>query len=793
MNIYVQRDDVSLAEIHRFRFCIQNDIPSANAEPSNEVKNSRISTLPATSTSLLGLRNSPPDSGKSKNELDKEKELSISGSVQSSLKSFPLAENRYSALPSAANKDSTESAEKHRPSQHSDLTPTNAAANVSEAQSTPIYENESSSSVRRSSMTDHTVPLSRSPSSVLWVRVRNKEPRFRQAAYLQGPFTLCVSVWNDQFSSEENSLLNFEPQVQPSSSFWVCIPYVCYSNEKPIYIEIVSQAIFKDRPISFELAIATTQQSIRAMSAADVDTLHAFPSLHIEHTPPSALWKIPPSSFHAEKSHLVILTHGMHSNVGADMEYLKEQILNAADKNGELVVVRGYRGNYCQTEKGVRWLGKRLAEWLLEIVGWETSSFPRYSHISLVAHSLGGLVQTYAAGYVHAKTHGCFFQAIHPVHFVTLATPWLGVAAEHPSYVGKALSYGIIGRTGQDLALTSSAHPIEPRPFLVVMSDRASPFHQAVSLFEHRTLFANTTNDYIVPYGTSSMKPHSLGQLDSVMDDDKGNSPAASQDLSDTHPADQSTSTMSNKPSEINIHSDSIPNTGSRSRKRSTSFTNAFKALTGLFSTPSSQHALPDDANNKLPNAQDPRNSKVENTTTEAVNAPNQAYLYPVKKSESKSTLSGFTNRLINTFTNLLIPAVPSYMYFLKFKSLNSIVSDETCEPTSGESYNIDSFLSTERKPSKTTTDFLLNEKIISSNWHQLSWRKVSVHLDGDAHNSLFVRRRFPNAYGWSSVGHLTDILFQNNNLETYSNPIQFDELTTAAWLSEIYEEHDIV
>ncbi|EPX73013.1 lipase [Schizosaccharomyces octosporus yFS286] len=748
MNIYVQRDDVTLAEIHRFLVYIEtND----TVEHSPGEENAKNGNLQPTSSSLLGLRSgtSDPDSNK---KPDKENKPSISSSVHSSLKSSSLAPERYSALPSTAHQLSSGSEDGNRTTQPSDLSPSKIATNTkSMQQSTPISENEIPYSVRSSSTTDHTVPLSRSPASVIW--------------------------------------------VQPSSSFWVCIPYACYSNKNPIHIEVASQAIFRDCRVSFELAIASTQQSIRAMSAADVDTLHAFPSLHIEHTSPSGLWKIPPVSFHAEKSHLVVLTHGMHSNIGADMEYLKEQIIKAAEEKGELVVVRGYRGNYCQTEKGIRWLGKRLAEWLLEILGWGTNSFPRYSHISFIGHSLGGLVQTYAAGYVHAKTKGRFFQAVHPVHFVTLATPWLGVAAEHPFYVGKALSYGIIGRTGQDLALMSGAHPIERRPFLVVMSDPASPFHQALSLFEHRTLFANTTNDYIVPYGTSAMKPNSLGQLDEAIENRKNTLSGWSHDHLDIPSANKPAGAMQypNTTSEGHHHSGDIPASEDSSKTKSSSFSNAFKALAGLFSTPSSQHSLPNDAANELSAVQNSKSSKVENKPAEDTNDLTPAYSYPTKKSKSTSTLSGIANRLINTVTNLLIPAVPSSLYFLKFKSLNAIVSDETCEAMSVDSPDIDPCLTNDCNPSKMAENFLHNEKIISSNWHRQPWRKVSVHLDGDAHNSLFVRRRFPNAYGWTSVGHLMDILFQKNNLETYSDSIQFDELTTAAWLPEIYEEHEII
>ncbi|KAG5980160.1 hypothetical protein E4U55_004348 [Claviceps digitariae] len=126
-----------------------------------------------------------------------------------------------------------------------------------------------------------------------------------------------------------------------------------------------------------------------------------------------------------QKVHLVILTHGLHSNLGADMLYMKESIDAAArqaridakarrakekaakrskanealddsskdsqkdtnngssggdddDKGGqgecdddddddEEVIVRGYPGNATKTEKGIKYLGKRLSRYILSM------------------------------------------------------------------------------------------------------------------------------------------------------------------------------------------------------------------------------------------------------------------------------------------------------------------------------------------------------------------------------------------------------------------------------------------
>ena len=256
-----------------------------------------------------------------------------------------------------------------------------------------------------------------------------------------------------------------------------------------------------------------------------------------------------------KRVHLVILTHGLHSNVGADMLYLKESIdeaarqaredsrrrraslkkqeqqgvqgptagngsaskIDATDGNtrsaapdnaigeeDEEVIVRGFTENVIRTEKGIKYLGKRMAKYVLSMTYPQqpfvevkqstrkaiTRTFTgqrskddqvgRASHshssihklatpddtlaykitsISFIGHSLGGLVQTYAVAYIQ-KHAPHFFEEINPVNFVALATPFLGLSNENPIYVKFALDSGIVGRTGKDLGLTWRAPTI---------------------------------------------------------------------------------------------------------------------------------------------------------------------------------------------------------------------------------------------------------------------------------------------------------------------------------------------
>lgn len=267
-----------------------------------------------------------------------------------------------------------------------------------------------------------------------------------------------------------------------------------------------------------------------------------------------------PKAKKRKRVHLVVLTHGLHSNLGADMLYLKESIDAAAkearqsarekrakqkakqmsdppdyasqskgesdfpkkdqpdsstaplsggqddldpaaetdEEDEEQVIVRGFNRNATRTERGIQYLGKRLAKWVLEMTYPDQpylpvkKSLPRklsrvftgdqkseiqqnpaqHSHssihrpakkpnelaykitsISFISHSLGGLTQTYAIAYIH-KHSPTFFNEIKPVNFVAMAAPFLGLSNENPLYVKFALDFGLVGRTGQDLGLT---------------------------------------------------------------------------------------------------------------------------------------------------------------------------------------------------------------------------------------------------------------------------------------------------------------------------------------------------
>jgi len=323
-----------------------------------------------------------------------------------------------------------------------------------------------------------------------------------------------------------------------------------------------------------------------------------------------------------KKVHLVVLTHGLHSNLGADMLFLKESIdagvrqakadararkareraarSTSSAKQGdgqeggnpseadsqttlgegldeddeeEEVVVRGFSGNATRTERGIKYLGKRLARYVLSMTHPDQPFLPtsraaseaivqslkagahrhssekkqtqkksgddlaaetrnqrayKITKISFIAHSLGGLVQTYAVAYIQ-KHSPKFFNDVEPINFIALATPFLGLNHENPLYVKFALDFGLVGRTGQDLGLTWRAPTIarngwgaivsnlgenahrhvygetqpESKPLLRILP--TGPAHTALKRFRNRTVYSNVVNDGIVPLRTSCL------------------------------------------------------------------------------------------------------------------------------------------------------------------------------------------------------------------------------------------------------------------------------------------------
>jgi hypothetical protein len=604
-----------------------------------------------------------------------------------------------------------------------------------------------------------------------------------------------------------------------------------------------------------------------------------------------------------KKVHLVVITHGLHSNLGADMLYLKESIDAAArksreqakdaksgrkttDEDDEEVIVRGFSGNAVRTERGIQYLGKRLAKYVLlmtypdqpyfPLKGSMSKSFPRpfsarkdqaepslepqpsvdrddllngennayqITSISFIGHSLGGLIQTYAIAYIR-KHSPEFFDRIRPVNFIALASPFLGLSNENPMYVRFALDLGLVGRTGQDLGLSwtaprvrsgwsaliggrgdSSKDQSQPdpgaKPLLRILP--CGPAHEVLHKFQHRTIYSNVVNDGIVPLRTSCLLFLDWRGLDRVEKARRDNGLVGTMaewgwaELTGansksprmaTAPEDGSHGLKNNYlglPNEaqppqghdvVAVDDSSSPSAGQFLARRPSHGRSA--ADTGSKESVSANNSGPLNAFFSLFRPKETKqtqgkSSKIyRRSQTVASFDPNESPA-PIMRGNSMYEEEGVHTPPKTTFFesagDLLMPPLPPTDFILDpaarprtifhdriyhpediphplpvkrrtlaFGSLQSKGSKSA--PASATQLPS----SSELKANDHGSGLKVEEKIARAYHRDLSWRKVLVRLEPDAHNNIIVRRMFTNAYGWPVVKHLVDTHFGHSS-----------------------------
>ncbi|KAL8662840.1 MAG: hypothetical protein Q9202_004354 [Teloschistes flavicans] len=682
-----------------------------------------------------------------------------------------------------------------------------------------------------------------------------------------------------------------------------------------------------------------------------------------------------------KKVHLVVLTHGLHSNLGADMLYLKESIDAAAKqarqsararksqqrkdrfntglhpKSGQVgtskdskggqettstapltggqdelqdpasdvddeeeVIVRGFSGNAVRTERGIQYLGKRLAKYVLSMTYPDqpflpvkqsisksisrvvTGQQPQDAHagppshgnssihkatvksedlaykitsISFIAHSLGGLTQTYAVAYIY-KHSPHFFEEIKPINFVALATPFLGLSNENPLYVKFALDFGLVGRTGQDLGLTWRAPTMvrsgwgamiggigneaerahrqpDPgsKPLLRILP--TGPAHHVLKLFKNRTVYSNVVNDGIVPLRTSCLlflDWSGLGRVEKARRENglvgtmagwgwseltgtnssayrqralPGNESDSQVDESGEESGGPSSSKVAVPlPGEDATKEDNIqsskgvklrPRRGSEKRFQDEEYdhtklndeapqqpSNPWDFLNfglGLLrpSKPSSHHHSPKHAKiykrgqtmgGESDSESNPSRSNTGLGSSPAEDRPGMARGFSMSD-DPKNVFAPPKTTVFESAGDILNPPLPPEDFIINPESRPRTIfhdrvyhpEDIPPPPVKKRSGSVSSDGRNGLKRTDTdygaaggtnqpdTSSMKVEEKIARGYHHDLSWRKVLVRLEPDAHNNICVRRMFSNAYGWPVVKHLVDTHFADTYAAT--------------------------
>lgn len=685
-----------------------------------------------------------------------------------------------------------------------------------------------------------------------------------------------------------------------------------------------------------------------------------------------------------KKVHIVILTHGLHSNLGADMLFMKESIDAAVkqakadrkvrrarekttrgrlvnqsassapskpeaapgsasepaekqedeqrgesenasrvdvddeddeddDEDDEEVIVRGYSGNATKTERGIKYLGKRLARYVLSLtfpdqphlpLGKDMAehaghaatatknaaeSHPAHKHstihtgwhreqnagqqrpykvtsISFIAHSLGGLVQTYAVAYIQ-KHSPQFFDLIKPIHFITLATPFLGLSNENPMYVKFALDFGLVGRTGKDLGLAwrtptiarsgwgaivgnlgetahkkvyGEAQP-ESKPLLRILP--TGPAHTALKKFRNRTVYSNVVNDGIVPLRTSCLlflDWHGLGRVEKarrdaglvetvvgfgwaeLMGTNMTNSRQRQRLQAEEEQTTDSGATTPRRslaqvpqPAADAVEEDGRASVSSVTTPYIEGNSGGYAGVGGPFAgffnlfrsnDPPKPQAFTPKQKRIYDRSQTLKSDDRLSSTTLATDAepgrPNKV----TAGQEFDEEMGGMNAPPRTTFFesagDLLNPQMPDVAYLIDpSKRPRTIFHDRVYHPTDipsppmkrrtspilrrrtfprvgsgSSSQSSQSSSKQEDEPQRSdgpngaepeevidVSSMRVEEKIARGYHRDLSWRKVLVKLEPDAHNNIFVRRMFANAYGWPVVKHIVDAHFSDS------------------------------
>ncbi|KAJ3229902.1 hypothetical protein HDU78_008780 [Chytriomyces hyalinus] len=166
--------------------------------------------------------------------------------------------------------------------------------------------------------------------------------------------------------------------------------------------------------------------------------------------------------------HVVVLVHGF-TGFATDLAYLAK-VINA--RNAPDTTVFSPTCNEWRTDSGVEAQAERVAESLLKHL--DDRCLNKDVSISLVGHSLGGLVARLAA-------HKLANQNLKLRHYISVATPHLG--SRYKSPIPPDLATVVARQTGRDLFLT------EATPLLTAMAQ--SPVLDALASFQTRTAYGS--------------------------------------------------------------------------------------------------------------------------------------------------------------------------------------------------------------------------------------------------------------------------------------------------------------
>lgn len=644
---------------------------------------------------------------------------------------------------------------------------------------------------------------SRDPTlTEIYVRVKNMEKTTLRAIHLlNGPFVLychvvpCRYNYHQAFAAD-NAALNrevcFRNSIKPGQTFNVKL----YLNDNSTLekhadgstthewaCDVVSQIVLNRKTsVLFVFMVGDDIAGMRKLNRSALTSISKgdfsfapangewdadwgqvkHPALAVDRKTTEEIWNSTPR-YPDRPVHLVIATHGIFSNLTADLLYLRD-MLTAIDR--ENIVVEGFRDNAGRTEKGIHWLGVNVSTYVTSFIDKFKSRGYTIGSISFVGHSLGGPVQLYALKHILAVKGADYFEreGIALKNFVCLASPMLGVLSEMSLLILWFLDLGTLGKTGRDLTLLKKLPQVRRRdttlkrdrfrPVLETLPDE--PVQTLLRQFELRVVYANAINDGIVPLRTSAilyLDWDALGDVKTVQHDH--NTSAVHSTASAAH----STASVETNESAQDIGQIPEEADANAMEKFSSFLANSF--------------TVDNDSWRPLQRSMKSRVKRYAKISAKGTDlgdevSDNADTLYSELVEDESGTLNIPPKAsVVESAINSLLCPIPSLDYLTKPDTRKPVIFHD-------KYYNFNSIPKEERRTGGFMKffhfhDWRMDKQVkIARKYHapDLNWRKVLVCLPPDAHNNIVVRRRFANGYGWGVIDHLTEEVFQEKKIK---------------------------
>ncbi|RMZ57601.1 hypothetical protein APUTEX25_001801 [Auxenochlorella protothecoides] len=191
-----------------------------------------------------------------------------------------------------------------------------------------------------------------------------------------------------------------------------------------------------------------------------------------------------------------------------------------------------------ETYEGIDGCGERLVE---EIHGL-MAQYPLLEEISILGHSMGGLIARYAMGRLYDAETGRIAGRLLPVHFIGMACPHLGcdtapgpaqvpmlkwmeawpvvgpAVAGAVSSVAASFTRASFKRSGEQFFLGDREAGAPPLIWRLARDEGpGAAFLPALAAFQTRTAYANTDGDHLVGWANASLRRlEELPELDGV-------------------------------------------------------------------------------------------------------------------------------------------------------------------------------------------------------------------------------------------------------------------------------------